>query len=177
MPEAATPAAVTREDQKAAILKLAEQEYAAHTADAVERVKIQASIADRAMQSLMIANGGAMVALFTFAGNVAKVGTSPVHLDAVGLKRAFAAFVVGLAATLLAHLFAFVSQDRYYNVSMHEAVRAQATIAKGEQVTDQAAAQAAFATGQRAYIVGLGTFLVAVIAFVVGCGFALWSVV
>jgi len=166
MTEPASPAA----------LRIFEMDYAAHAADAAERVKIQASIADRALQSLMLANGGAMVALFTFAGNLAKTATPSVHFDGGHLKLAFGFFVAGLALALFAHMFAFASQDRFHHVSAHEAKRAQDSILAGAAVVDQAEAKKAFRQGSSAYLFGLATFAASALAFVGGSGIALWAV-
>ena len=154
------------------IIELAKLQYATQIDDMAERVKIQASIADRALQSLMLANGGALVALFTLVG---KAGA--VHFDVRRLKIAFACFVAGLIMALIAHLFAFLSQDRFLHSAFHEADRHASTILTGTVQTGQAEALAAHRVGMRHYAIGIGVFVFSIVGFVAGCLIALLAVV
>ncbi|WP_010186020.1 hypothetical protein [Sphingomonas sp. PAMC 26605] len=141
-------------------------DYEAAIADASERVKYQVALVDRGLQSLMLINGGALVALFTLLGSKA-----PPHFDARLLWYAFGFFALGLAMTLLANLSAFLSQAAFYAVSMMEAWDAQRAIGglAAERTTDM---HRAHRGGLHAQYAGVATAALALFAFVLGCGLA-----
>lgn len=154
----------------------AEQDHTAARADATERVKIQASIADAAMKAMMLANGGAMVALFTFVGNVLTKGGSSGLFNGAALRSAFACFVGGLVLALAAHVFAFMSQDRFYRQSIEEVRRSQRIRRNGEWETATQAEEKHNRRGNLAYVAGLVASVVSITLFSVGCWFALQGV-
>lgn len=159
------------------IVDLARMNYQVQLADAADRVRIQATLADRALQSIMLANGGALVALFTFVGNVGQKGGGGIAFDPAGLKAAFLCFAIGLFLGLLTHLAAFISQDRFYQASMSEAFRNQRIMSTGQQDTDQVAMIRFMNHGIFVYIAGLGLFVVGVGLFIAGSWFALSAVI
>ncbi len=167
---------MSAEQDGAMIVREAEQDYAVAVADATDRIKNQMAIADATMKALLIANGGAMVALFTFVGNLVAKTTKAVPLDPTRIWIGFACFVAGLVAALIVHALAFLSQDRFYNLSMMEARRYQvsALTKVSSKVTE--AELAVFGQGHAYY--GLGFFLaiVSIVLFAVGCGFSLSGV-
>ena len=156
--------------------KIAADDYAAARADAGERVKAQLSIADATMKALMLANGGAMIALFTFIGNVMAKAPGAVPFNTGRLWISFACFVVGLTAALLCHVCAFVSQDRFYNQAMVETWRQQEAVQRAVETAVTGREARLNRQGMIAYGAGLLLAIVAIIAFMVGCGFALSGV-
>lgn len=162
--------------QQEAARKIAAEDAAASRADAAERVKNQMSIADQTMKALMLANGGAMIALFTFIGNLVAGSAIGVPFDRTKLWIAFACFVAGLVAALLCHLAAFASQDRFYNQSMHEAYRHQALAHGVEPTSTPEQIFGLYKQGMIAYAVGLALAAVSMVTFAVGAGFALAGV-
>jgi len=154
----------------------AEQDHTAARADAAERVKIQASIADAAMRAMMLANGGAMVALFTFVGNVMTKGGSAGLFSGAELRSAFACFVGGLVLALAAHVFAFMSQDRFYRQSIEEIRRSQRIQRDGEWEAATRVEEIHNRCGNVAYVAGLVASLISITLFSVGCWFALQGV-
>lgn len=162
-------------DQEAA-RKIAAEDAAASRADAAERVKNQMSIADQTMKALMLANGGAMIALFTFIGNLVARSAIGVPFDRTKLWIAFACFVTGLVAALLCHLAAFASQDRFYNQSMHEVYHNQALAHGMEPKSPFELVASLNRQGMMAYAVGLALAAVSMITFAVGAGYALAGV-
>lgn len=119
----------------------------------------------------MLANGGALVALFTLVG-----GAGAIHFDMPLLKWAFGAFAVGLGLTLAAHMLAFLSQDRFLDASRLNAQRYRDAIVTGRIVPVDERVASTLMAGQRFYRFGLGVFVAAVIAFVAGCLLALLAV-
>ncbi|MCG7350016.1 hypothetical protein [Sphingomonas sp. ACRSK] len=159
-----------------AVAKIAAGEHAAARADAAERVKIQASLADGALKALLLVNGGAMVALFTFIGNLLARADAKPLFDASKLWLAFACFVVGLGVALICHVLAFASQDRFYRQSMMEAWRLQEAAARQLSTAPGEAELRTYRQGGLLYLAGVALSVVSILAFVLGCGFALAGV-
>ncbi len=158
------------------ITRAADQDYAVSRADAAERVKIQMSIADATMKALLLANGGAMIALFTFVGNLVAKSSKTVPFDPSRLWTGFFCFVAGLVAALLVHAFAFLSQDRFYNQSMIEAWRHQRTSLDGIPADPGERELQIFGQGHAFYSIAFFLAIVSMTLFAVGCGFALGGV-
>lgn len=158
------------------IAREAEQEYNVAKADASDRVKNQMSIADATMKALLLANGGAMVALFTFVGNLVAKSSKVVPFDPTRLWAGFACFVVGLVAALLVHAFAFLSQDRFYNQSMIEAWRQQTSMLTQVRSTPGEKELGMYRQGMAFYGIAFFIALISIALFAVGCGFALSGV-
>lgn len=100
-----------------------QQDYAASMADAQARLEHQVQLAQSALKGLMIVNGGAIIALFTFLGT----GRGKIQISYVWWGFSF--FVGGLVLTLLATILGFLAQGMYMNVSFREARRNQDLIA------------------------------------------------
>lgn len=163
------------DDRKLRWRNLMEGQLAASTADAADRVKVQAAIASDAMKALLLANGGAMIALFTFVCNV--VSKAPgVRFYFHDLRWAFGLFVAGFVLALITHVFAFLSQDRFFQQAMAEVERMTKAIVEDERVEDQSKEIRFFAQGRAGYAAGLGGAVLSVVFFAVGCGFALSAV-
>lgn len=167
---------MTDEEKAAAVRKVAEQDYAAARAEAADRIKNQMSIADATMKALLLANGGAMVALFTFVGNLIAKSTTKPLFDAPALWTAFACFVAGLVAALLTHAFAFLSQERFYHQSMHEVWRNQTMLLTGEGIDLSEPELRAVRFGQIAYCVAFVLAIASMVSFALGCASALRGV-
>ena len=95
------------------------RELAAKEADrrwneAIERHKAASDYAHAGLKGLFLANGGAIVALLTFIGNV-----RPAPIDTRGIWWAFAWFSLGLATILLTHILGFVSQTAYMQACLN----------------------------------------------------------
>lgn len=158
------------------ISRAAEQDYAVARADAAERVKNQMSIADATMKALLLANGGAMIALFTFIGNLLAKSSRAIPFDSGRLWVGFFCFVAGLVAALLVHAFAFLSQDRFYNQAMIESWRHQRTWLDGQLAEPGDRELQVASQGQTFYGIAFVLAIVSIILFAVGCGFALSGV-
>lgn len=145
----------------------------ASLADAAERVRIQASLAERLLNGLLIAHGGAIIGLFTFVGNMAGKSETPLRMSVVPIWLSFSLFVLGLALSLAAYLFAFLSQDRYYRQAMDEAERFERAIRTGEAQTAGECEVAQNAAGHSYYRCGLGIAVASITLFAAGGGCAL----
>ncbi len=157
--------------------RMATEDHAAARTEALERIKIQYGIADATLKALMLANGGAMIALFTFIGNLmAKSAVPRMPFSTHALWVAFACFVAGLVTALICHGLAFMSQDRFFNQVMREAWRMQDAAVRGAPTQTSDLEMKLFRQGQLFYFGGLATSLVSVVCFATGCGFALSGV-
>lgn len=151
------------------------EDLAASRADAAERVRNQQSFAEKGLGALTVANGGALIGLFTFIGNAVGKHTA-IRFDLSHLWLAFGAFCVGVALTLIAYLLAFWSQVHFYRQAMHEVERFHRSLAFPDRAVDQTAENKANSSGQKAYGVAFFAALLALAAFVAGCGLALAGV-
>lgn len=146
-------------------------DYESLTADASERLKMQAEIAQAIFRGLTLVNGGAIIALFTFIGN------SELTYDATNIWWAFGCFVLGLASTLVAIMAAFRSQSCYMKSSQYEAWDKQRLMLnlplRNPGPRDYLAE---YRSGEIAEYVAIGTVSIALIAFVIGSAFALTGV-
>lgn len=145
----------------------------ASLADAAERVRIQASLAERLLNGLLIAHGGANIGLFTFVGNLAGKPETALRLNTGPIWLSFSLFVLGLALSLAAYLFAFLSQDHYYRQAMAEAERFERAILTGEAQSAGESEVAHNAAGLSYYRGGIGIAVMSIILFTAGGGCAL----
>jgi hypothetical protein len=99
--------------------KMAELQYELDVHDARERLRQQLELALVALRSLILVNGGAIVALFTFVGN------SEASFDARAIWFAFTWFIVGLVLALLSLILGFVAQANYTSLSWSTAYEHQ----------------------------------------------------
>lgn len=123
----------------------AENEY-------IERIRVQALLAEKLLAALMLVNGGAIIGLFTFIGSAG----AQLSLNTVLIWWGFAAFIVGLLAALSAFVCAFLSQHHYTHACHHE-IDGRADLERAEIIA-----------GGKVYAAGIVAALGSVIAF--GCG-------
>jgi len=83
--------------------------------DVGNRVRFQHEFALAGFRTLVLINGGAIIALLTYMGNVAEKHA------AHALGSAFIWYVVGLSSTTIAYVFAYYSQGMFLTVSIVEA--------------------------------------------------------
>ncbi|MEV4934609.1 hypothetical protein [Sphingobium sp. LSP13-1-1.1] len=143
--------------------------------DAADRIRFQASLAEKFLNAMLIAHGGAIIGLFTFVGNVSSKGDGPLVLGIRSIWAAFACFVLGLALTLAAYLLAFLSQHHFYRQSLHEAERIDRALAMDEPQIDRTKERQSNAAGFRHYSRGLIVAAVSVTLFLLGGGLALFG--
>ena len=151
-------------------MNIVERDLAAAITEGQERIRIQAVLAQKLLAALLLANGGALIALFTFIGN------SAVVIRAGLLWAGFGAFVLGLVLALAAFVLAFLSQDRFYLTCHHEAERHRASLRAGIVQEDNSAEREAIAQGLRFYAVGVAIAVGSIVAFALGSGLALAGV-
>jgi hypothetical protein len=80
--------------------------------DATDRLRFQQEFSISGFKTLILVNGGAVIGLLTYLGNLHDERT------AAGLRLAFAGYVVGLACAVLAYLPAYYGQGQ---VMLHSA--------------------------------------------------------
>jgi hypothetical protein len=85
--------------------------------DSTDRVRFQQEYTIEGFKTLTLINGGAIIALLTYAGSKNAAGVT--H----DFGPAFIGYAVGLALSVLAYLFAYYSQGDIANSDMQEAYR------------------------------------------------------
>jgi hypothetical protein len=130
--------------------------------DAIARLPLATDIALSALKALMLINGGAIVALFTFIGN-----TQPERYDLVSLKAAFWWYIVGLGATTAANIGGYVCQSYYFQASVSQSWNAQAR-QHGTEEKWKAAANRETVIGSAAEWTALAAVTLALSAFGAG---------
>ena len=99
--------------------QIAIEDYKLHSDEALERLRYQVEYSQSALKNLQLVNGGGIIALLTFVGNV------PDALDKNSLFWAFVWFSLGLASALVSYLGAYFSQSEFMNACFNQAWEAQ----------------------------------------------------
>jgi hypothetical protein len=115
-----------------------------------ETYKSLITLSVEAGKTLALINGGAAVAILAYLGNLVSHTPAPAHVPAI--KPALLWYCGGLAAVVLAFLFAYVTQLRLY----YEEV----------SLLNRKPIQRRHMVG---VILGLASALVALVAFIMGC--------
>lgn len=89
------------------------RDYAEHQKEVAARLQYQFEYAQSALRTLVLVNGGAIIALFTFIGN------EKAAFDRDGLWLSFAWLVVALFCSLFAYFGAFFSQASFMQHSAY----------------------------------------------------------
>ena len=94
--------------------KILELGYESFRDEARERLRMQESLAQTCFRSLVLVNGGAIIALFSLLGSNAEIAH---QVPGLQLWLAFAAFAAGLTATIVANLAGFFMQLHYASMT------------------------------------------------------------
>src|SRR3546814_12395598 len=81
-----------------------EGDLAAARAEAAERVRNQMTLAEKSLSALMVANGGALIGMFTFIGNIAVKSPNSMTFNAGLIRGGFSAFCEVVVLALIADL-------------------------------------------------------------------------
>lgn len=108
--------------------QIAIEDYKLNAQEGMERLKYQVEYSQAALRNLQLVNGGAMIALLTFIGNV----DGAIHTNSVFWS--FVWFSIGLTTSLTSYLGAYFSQSSFMNVAFSQAWEAQHR-AKGSATT------------------------------------------
>lgn len=150
--------------------KIAALDQTFFQSSAMIRLESISNFAQSLWKSLMIVNGGAIVALFTLIGN------SDLAVDKFWLWWAFLTFAIGLGATLLSNFGAYVTQSAYWQHDMSGAWNAQEQMHGRppkwvKEVAHSSSLGTMFEWG------ALGSAILALAAFLVGSWCALKAVI
>lgn len=142
----------------------------------VERLRNQMTFAEKALAAMMLANGGALIALFTFIGNTVGRSEAPLKFNTAYLWGGFATFSLGVSLVLVTHFFAFFSQFNFYNQAGEELWRHQRTLRTNVYDTDRAAEEKENRRGNDHVSLGVGTLVGSLLCFIGGAGLSLAGV-
>lgn len=134
-------------------------------ADADQRLQFQHEYTIAGFKTLLLMNGGAIIALLTYAGNASD------RIAAGQFKMAFAAYAIGLVLTALGYLAAYVGQSHIMQSSVYEGMRWRGLKPGGgtsELDHDRG--------GERAIGCGMALSVLALLGFVVGSAYAVGAI-
>lgn len=138
---------------------IAVEDYKINSTEGLERLKYQVEFSQAALRNLHLVNGGAIIALLTFVGNVSD------GIDKLSIFWSFVWFSSGLACSLLAYLGAYFSQAFFMNVAFSQAWEAQHA-AEGSSV--KFPFEQDLRRGNVALLFGIGMELVSMACFIIG---------
>ncbi|MFP5435503.1 MAG: hypothetical protein ACLGIM_20660 [Alphaproteobacteria bacterium] len=96
------------------LAEIARQDHEEKQNEIAERLRFQTEFAQAALKSLMLVNGGAILAILTFLGN------SKARYSVFPIKLAFVCFIAGIVLVLFAYICAYFSQGHFMNVNVYE---------------------------------------------------------
>ena len=156
------PALIQRLPAAPLPLTVLELQHASFTEEARDRLKMQESLAEAAFRSLVLVNGGAIIALFTLIGSNAEVAK---QVPGPSLWFALAAFGAGLAATILSNIAGFVMQIHYATMTERQMWNKELELAGQAPVHDVATCLSA---GDRWEKIALGSVVCGLVFFIAG---------
>ena len=145
--------------------KVLELGYASFRDEAHERLRIQESLAQACFRSLVLVNGGAIIALFSLIGSNAAIAR---QVSGLQLWFAFAAFAAGLSATIIANLAGFFMQAHYGSATERRMWNKELELGGREPIYDADSCLAAGDRWQRT-----GTWSIAISLALFGLGSSL----
>ena len=107
--------------------------YASFRDEARERLKMQETLAQACFRSLVLVNGGAIIALFSLIGSNARIAS---EVSGGQLWFAFAAFAAGLTAIIVANLAGFFMQVHYASTTERQMWNKELELAGREPLYD-----------------------------------------
>lgn len=131
-------------------------------AEASDRLKYQVEFGHASLRNLMLTNGGAIIALFTFIGNSSSV------FGPTNIWWAFSWFSLGLFLTLVGYLSAFISQYLFFECSMFQMWNAQHNMMALPEEYPQEKIQRSFSSGNIALFVSVLSAILSLVFFVIG---------
>lgn len=161
------PTAFTPDDDDR---KIAALDQGFFQSSAMIRLESISNFAQSLWKSLMIVNGGAIVALFTLLGN------SDLSVDTYWLWWAFFLFAVGLGGTLFSNLTAYLTQSAYWQQDISGAWNAQEQM-HGRPPKWEKDANRSSALGTAFEWTALGSAIIGLAAFLGGSWCALTAVI
>lgn len=134
--------------------------------DATDRLRFQHDYSIAGFKTLILINGGAVIALLTYVGNV-KDG-----LDATNLQWAFFGYIAGLAVAMAAYLTAYLGQA----LIMHHSSSVALSV-MGAQEADRDVQERRESKARMWIAISIGLCVSSLVAFVAGsiaamCGLA-----
>lgn len=131
------------------------------------------SFALEGLRHLVIINGGALVGLFTFIGNIGGKEPAGVQIDPGAIWGASVAFIAGLALAVAANIAAYLSQDLFFAADNDELV-SRIDRARGHATAPPSKGHERAGDISRAF--GIACAGLSLLGFIVGALFALAGV-
>lgn len=142
-------------------------DYEDRRQESAARLQYQVDLAQALLKSLMIGNGGALLALLTFIGNVGA------GIDRLNIWWAFLFYGGGLVAVFVAFTGGFFSQHQFYFAAMQEAWNAQDAMLGKPPTRD---ISRSWKLGNLALFIAIIAAIASLAAFIAGSLFALAAI-
>ena len=174
MTDAVIFASMTPDEQTREIARL---DYEAYTAERADRLKYEVKFVEMVFKALFLANGGAMIALFSLVGAIGHQGISSLSFAPHRLWWAFCAFSVALAATLITGVCVYFTQMFFARATAYQQWIAQSEMLGAAPKEEWRVALPKFAAvGDRFINAAIVLVAISLIGFIAGCAWALASV-
>lgn len=148
-------------------LVVAQLDYENFKVEYLDRLRYQVEFAQSSLRGMMLVNGGALIALFTF------IASSDAKFDPTPIWWSFAAFSIGLAATVFAKMAAFFSMGDYLISTQYQMWNRQSLITGASDAWD---GDSPWKRAQRWQLAAVGGITVGFVGFVAGSILALAGV-
>lgn len=136
-----------------------------------QRTEFVQQFAHSGLKTIVLLNGGAVVALFTLLGNLDKPAIDKLALDETSLRQAFAWFIGGLVAAAAAHLLAYITQELYTAGHTRDAAEIYHTLSN--KPGQPPSGRRYFTCGLAVTLVAIGAVIFSVTCFGIGAFAAL----
>ena len=141
------------------LLDIARLDYEAAKEEGIERLKFQNDLANSVLKNLLLINGGPIIAILTFVGNIKP------DLSRLDLKGSLMLFATGCLFCVVAYIFGFFAGERFHDATMSEAWNAQLRM-NGENPQHPALAE--IKCGRCIYNFAILFVVASVLAFAIG---------
>lgn len=162
---AKAPAPLSADERRAR--DIAQLDYEFSKQEELARLSYQVEYSQSTLKNLTFVNGGSVVALFTF------IAADKAKFDDNFIWQSFAFFVVGLTATLVAFICAFLSQHYFMLTTAYQRWNPQRRIIGSDEPYKF---DSLYKNGSIALFVGLTFSIIGLIGFICGAIAALRGV-
>lgn len=147
--------------------KIGELDYEFWHGEVAQRLSFQNDLGHAVLKSLVLVNGGAIIALFTF------IAAAGAKFQALAVWWSFAWFVIGLVAAITTHFFGYFAQGSFMGMATMERAEAQRRMTglpKGPGSDDYEK------SGHRWFVMSIFSCGASLACFAIGAGVALSGV-
>lgn len=167
MSDAAIFTCMTPDEQSREIARL---DYQGNTAERADRLKYEVKFVEMVFKALFLANGGAMIALFSLVGAIGRQGIATLSFAPHRFWCAFCPFSIALAATLITGVCVYFTQMFFARATAYQQWIAQSEMLGGTPKDEwRVDLPKATAVGDRFITAAIVLVAISLIGFIAGC--------